>query len=138
MPSNLAAVADLSASNAQLQTLALSLRAELFALRQQVDAAHPDQSHCTCEHIKGYLHREATGGGIPTLDRLAGETLTRDYASGTELRRGNGEFEGMARSESGEVEEEMEVEELPVAPTSAMVEVPAEGRIAIPLRKSAR
>ncbi|ORY73088.1 hypothetical protein BCR35DRAFT_151825 [Leucosporidium creatinivorum] len=130
------AVADLSASNAQLQATALSLRAELLALRQQVDTFHPDQSRCTCEHIKGYLHREATGGGIPTLDRLAGETLTRDYESHVALGRDEMGFEGMARSESGDPEVE-EREEQP-APSEASAEAPVEGRVAIPIRRSVR
>lgn len=73
------------------------------------------------------------GGGIPTLDRLAGDTLSRDYASAVDLGREDGEFEGMARSESGEMEEMEEPE-----PRSVMHQTPVEGRIAIPIKKSAR
>lgn len=43
-------------------------------------------------------------------------------------------FEGMARSDSGEVEEEMEEPE----PRSVMVRAPGQERIAIPLKKAVK
>lgn len=36
---------------------------------------------CACEHVLGYLAREAEGGGIPTINALAGRTLELDYTA---------------------------------------------------------
>lgn len=30
--------------------------------------------------MQGYLARERDGGGIPTIERIAGDTLTKDYS----------------------------------------------------------
>lgn len=38
---------------------------------------HPQP--CRCEHVQGYLARERDGGGIPTIERIAGDVLSRDY-----------------------------------------------------------
>jgi hypothetical protein len=40
--------------------------------------AHP-QGACSCQHVNGYLAREAEGGGIPAILYGAGKTLERDY-----------------------------------------------------------
>ena len=40
--------------------------------------AHPPRA-CSCQHVNGYLAREAEGGGIPAILYGAGKTLERDY-----------------------------------------------------------
>lgn len=76
--------ADLCARNNMLQQTALALRQEAIALRQLVHA----HTGCLCEHAQGYIARDAAGGGIATIDQLAGRVLTLDYsippAMGTE------------------------------------------------------
>ncbi|GAA5960321.1 hypothetical protein JCM8115_001141 [Rhodotorula mucilaginosa] len=76
--------ADLCARNNMLQQTALALRQEAIALRQLVHA----HVGCSCEHAQGYIARDAAGGGIATIDQLAGRVLTLDYsippAMGTE------------------------------------------------------
>lgn len=71
------AARDLGARNTSLQTVALSLRRELASLRQDLD--HHDG--CSCEHVKGYLAREMSGGGIPTIDALAGRVMSLNYSN---------------------------------------------------------
>ncbi|GAA5985858.1 hypothetical protein JCM10908_006307 [Rhodotorula pacifica] len=88
--------ADLCARNHKLQQTALALRQEALALRQLVHA----HIGCSCEHAQGYIARDAAGGGIATIDQLAGRVMTLDYsvppAMGTEddvysfLDRGDG------------------------------------------------
>ena len=141
---SLTAVTDLCTTNGTLQSTANVLRAELLALRKQIDLLHPDQSRCQCHHIKGYLRREAEGGGIPTLDRLAGATLTRNYsrsgrfssaqpASG--LGSGSEGVGGGARSESGESGEatSMTQQEMKIIEVEPVMQ---DGRVAIPLRRT--
>ncbi|GAA5874382.1 hypothetical protein JCM3774_005022 [Rhodotorula dairenensis] len=76
--------ADLCARNHMLQQTALALRQEAITLRQLVHA----HIGCSCEHAQGYIARDAAGGGIATIDQLAGRVLTLDYsvppAMGTE------------------------------------------------------
>lgn len=48
-------------------------------LRSLITNLHP-AADCSCTHVVGYLARETAGGGIPTIERIAGETLTRDYS----------------------------------------------------------
>lgn len=61
--------------NDSLQKYALTLQSELLHLRsilsQLGGQSFPD--------VDGYLEREAKGGGIPTILRIAGATLERDY-----------------------------------------------------------
>ncbi|KAK4052481.1 hypothetical protein OIV83_002283 [Microbotryomycetes sp. JL201] len=61
--------------NHALQNIALSLRQELTQIRQKLDA----HDGCDCEHVVGYLARERAGGGIPTIDALAGRVFSIDY-----------------------------------------------------------
>ncbi|KAM0790588.1 hypothetical protein ACM66B_004453 [Microbotryomycetes sp. NB124-2] len=61
--------------NQALQNIALSLRNELMQLRSRLDA----HDGCDCEHVAGYLARERSGGGIPTIDALAGRVFSIDY-----------------------------------------------------------
>ncbi|ORY42980.1 hypothetical protein BCR35DRAFT_311244 [Leucosporidium creatinivorum] len=68
---------ELAAQAAAQQVVALSLRREVAQLRQQINA----HDGCSCEHIKGYLTRELSGGGIPTIDSLAGRVFTIDYSN---------------------------------------------------------
>lgn len=64
-----------SLANADLQSFALTLHAEVMQLRAllaQLGGQHlPD--------VDGYLAREAEGGGIPTILAIAGTTLQTDY-----------------------------------------------------------
>lgn len=69
------AASGLSAQNHLIQQEAFALRAELLVLRQLVDT----HQGCDCEHVLGYLARERTGRGIPTINNLAGRTLHLDY-----------------------------------------------------------
>ncbi|KAI5478098.1 bZIP transcription factor [Pseudohyphozyma bogoriensis] len=64
-------------TNASLQSTALTLQSELASLRSQLTSLH---SSCTCKHVAGYLARERSGGGIPTIEALASHTLKVDYA----------------------------------------------------------
>lgn len=73
----LTAASELAAQAAAQQVVALSLRREVAQLRQQINA----HDGCSCEHIKGYLTRELNGGGIPTIDSLAGRVFTIDYSN---------------------------------------------------------
>lgn len=61
--------------NDSLQKYALTLHSEVLHLRSilnQLDGqSFPD--------VEGYLQREAQGGGIPTILRIAGPVLERDY-----------------------------------------------------------
>lgn len=61
--------------NDSLQKYALTLQSELLHLRsilsQLGGQSFPD--------VDGYFEREAQGGGIPTILRIAGPTLERDY-----------------------------------------------------------
>ncbi|BGP09995.1 hypothetical protein JCM10049v2_005878 [Rhodotorula toruloides] len=76
--------AELCNRNHVLQQTALALRNEAVALRQLMQA----HNGCSCEHAQGYIARDAAGGGIATIDQLAGHTLHLDYtappAMGTE------------------------------------------------------
>ena len=47
-------------------------------LRTYMSQAHPPGA-CSCQHVNGYLAREAEGGGIPAILYGAGKTLERDY-----------------------------------------------------------
>lgn len=60
-----------------MQATALALRDEVMQLRDLLSL----HDGCTCEHIGGYLLREQSGGGIPTIDSLSGRTLGLDYTN---------------------------------------------------------
>lgn len=47
-------------------------------LRTYMSQVHP-QGACSCQHVNGYLAREAEGGGIPAILYGAGKSLERDY-----------------------------------------------------------
>ncbi|KAM0752954.1 hypothetical protein T439DRAFT_323568 [Meredithblackwellia eburnea MCA 4105] len=70
--------ATLCASNQQLQSNALALHHEVLRLRRELVMLH---STCSCEHVVGYLSRESQGGGIPTIESIAGRTLRCDYGN---------------------------------------------------------
>ncbi|KAM0791124.1 hypothetical protein ACM66B_004410 [Microbotryomycetes sp. NB124-2] len=81
---------DLSNANASLQATALELKSELFMLRSQLAALHPDQSRCPCVHVQGYLKRERSGQGIQVIIELSGETLNKQYGDVGKWGRGGG------------------------------------------------
>ncbi|KAK4057013.1 hypothetical protein OIO90_001913 [Microbotryomycetes sp. JL221] len=66
-----------AAKNLSLQSIALSLRDEVMQLRSQLNT----HDGCGCEHVVGYLAREQAGGGIPTIDSLAGRVFSIDYSN---------------------------------------------------------
>ncbi|ORY73096.1 hypothetical protein BCR35DRAFT_152005 [Leucosporidium creatinivorum] len=68
---------NLANNNAALQAECIQLRADVDSLRALLEQVHPQP--CSCEHVQGYLARERDGGGIPTIERIAGDTLTKDY-----------------------------------------------------------
>ncbi|KAM0791101.1 hypothetical protein ACM66B_004391 [Microbotryomycetes sp. NB124-2] len=70
--------ADLSQANSALQATCHALQQELASLRQLLATNHPS-SLCTCTHVQGYLRRESSGGGIPAIERLAGDALHKTY-----------------------------------------------------------
>ncbi|BGP42165.1 hypothetical protein JCM10449v2_006170 [Rhodotorula kratochvilovae] len=76
--------ADLCNRNHVLQQTALALRQEALTLRQLMHA----HQGCNCEHAQGYIIRDQQGGGLTTIEQLAGRTLHLDYsippAMGTE------------------------------------------------------
>ncbi|KAK4052632.1 hypothetical protein OIO90_004260 [Microbotryomycetes sp. JL221] len=72
--------AELSQANSALQATCHALQQELASLRQLLSQTHPS-STCTCTHVQGFLTREAQGGGIATIERLAGDTLHRSYST---------------------------------------------------------
>ncbi|GAA5909528.1 hypothetical protein JCM8208_006552 [Rhodotorula glutinis] len=67
---------DLCNRNHVLQQTALALRQEALTLRQLMHA----HQNCGCEHAQGYIARDQQGGGIATIDQLAGRTLHLDYS----------------------------------------------------------
>ncbi|GAA5840669.1 hypothetical protein JCM9279_007395 [Rhodotorula babjevae] len=67
---------DLCNRNHVLQQTALALRQEALTLRQLMHA----HQNCSCEHAQGYIARDRQGGGIATIDQLAGRTLHLDYS----------------------------------------------------------
>ncbi|KDE04274.1 hypothetical protein MVLG_05302 [Microbotryum lychnidis-dioicae p1A1 Lamole] len=69
--------ANLATSNGQLQQMCQVLSNELHGLRAMLKQLHP--LDCDCVHVRGYCAREAGGGGIPTIERIAGRTLSLDY-----------------------------------------------------------
>ncbi|SCZ97605.1 BZ3500_MvSof-1268-A1-R1_Chr4-3g07290 [Microbotryum saponariae] len=69
--------ANLATSNVQLQQMCQVLSNELHGLRAMLKQLHP--LDCDCVHVRGYCAREAAGGGIPTIERIAGRTLSLDY-----------------------------------------------------------
>ncbi|SCV69172.1 BQ2448_2192 [Microbotryum intermedium] len=69
--------ANLATSNVQLQHMCHVLSNELHGLRAMLKQLHP--LDCDCVHVRGYCAREAAGGGIPTIERIAGRTLSLDY-----------------------------------------------------------
>ncbi|GAA5868580.1 hypothetical protein JCM3774_005435 [Rhodotorula dairenensis] len=73
------AAAELCSRNVALQAECRTLLAEVHSLRTYMSQAHA-QGSCTCQHVNGYLAREAEGGGIPAILYGAGKTLERDYA----------------------------------------------------------
>lgn len=73
--------AEVSAQNAAIQQRALQLQQEVYHLRSLLDA----HQGCGCEHVRGYLAREAAGGGIPTIHALAGRVLSLDYTNSPKL-----------------------------------------------------
>ncbi|KAM0791123.1 hypothetical protein ACM66B_004409 [Microbotryomycetes sp. NB124-2] len=75
------AVTTLTASNAQMQTQALQLYDEVQQLRQMLSAIHPAEE-CECKHVQGYLARERKGQGIPLIEQMAGEVLSRAFVPG--------------------------------------------------------
>lgn len=46
-------------------------------LREQVNT----HDGCSCTHVKGYLDRELSGGGIACIDSIAGRVMALDYTS---------------------------------------------------------
>ncbi|GAA5962169.1 hypothetical protein JCM8115_006615 [Rhodotorula mucilaginosa] len=72
------AAAELCTRNVALQAECRTLLAEVHNLRTYMSQAHP-QGACSCQHVNGYLAREAEGGGIPAILYGAGKTLERDY-----------------------------------------------------------
>ncbi|GAA6000747.1 uncharacterized protein JCM10292_000574 [Rhodotorula paludigena] len=68
--------AELCNRNHVLQQTALALRQEAMTLRQLMHA----HQGCSCEHAQGYIARDQAGGGIATIDQLAGRTLVLDYS----------------------------------------------------------
>lgn len=84
-PLRFTAITSLSTTNESLQADCRILQMEMLELRRLVTSLHPVEAGCSCTHVVGYLAREAAGGGIPTIDRLAGETLTRDYPAFKDL-----------------------------------------------------
>ncbi|KAK4046112.1 hypothetical protein OIV83_006338 [Microbotryomycetes sp. JL201] len=75
------AVTSLTTSNAQMQTQALQLYDEVQQLRQMLSAMHPP-TECQCKHVQGYLARERKGQGIPMIEQMAGDVLTRAFVPG--------------------------------------------------------
>lgn len=67
----------IAAQNVQLQAVALNLRDQLLQLRH-IAGLH---TGCTCEHVIGYFKREHKGGGLPTIDIMAGRTFQMDYTN---------------------------------------------------------
>lgn len=65
-----------------------------------MDTTHP--SGCACQHVVGYRAREADGGGIPTIERIAGSVLGRDY--GRSSTWGSREAEPVEASQSTSTE----------------------------------
>lgn len=59
--------------------------------------------------MQGYLTREREGGGIPTIERIAGDVLTRDY--GRLPLSGSQAGVEEARSREEEMERKMEMME---------------------------
>jgi hypothetical protein len=76
--SSFSAAAELCTRNVALQAECRTLLAEVHNLRTYMSQAHP-QGACSCQHVNGYLAREAEGGGIPAILYGAGKTLERDY-----------------------------------------------------------
>lgn len=72
------AAAELCSRNVALQAECRTLLAEVHSLRTYMSQAHA-QGSCQCQHVNGYLAREAEGGGIPAILYGAGKTLERDY-----------------------------------------------------------
>ncbi|GAA5984740.1 hypothetical protein JCM10908_003480 [Rhodotorula pacifica] len=72
------AAAELCTRNVALQAECRTLLAEMHNLRTYMTQAHPPGA-CSCQHVNGYLAREAEGGGIPAILYGAGKTLERDY-----------------------------------------------------------
>ncbi|KAK4698525.1 hypothetical protein P7C70_g7749, partial [Phenoliferia sp. Uapishka_3] len=67
----------IAARNHALQANALALRNEVIQLRGLLSL----HDGCTCSHVGGYLARESSGGGIPTIDSLSKGTLDIDYTN---------------------------------------------------------
>ncbi|GAA5973448.1 hypothetical protein JCM11641_006467 [Rhodosporidiobolus odoratus] len=88
---------DLCARNQTLQQTALNLRQEALTLRQLMQA----HNGCNCEHAQGYLTRDMSGGGIATIDALAGQTLTLDYSIPPSMGRDDDVYSFLDRGERG-------------------------------------
>lgn len=84
--------AEVSAQNAAIQQRALQLQQEVYHLRSMLDA----HQGCNCEHVRGYLAREAAGGGIPTIHALAGRVLSLDYNNSPKLGSQNDVYTNLA------------------------------------------
>ncbi|BGP18433.1 hypothetical protein JCM10213_001680 [Rhodosporidiobolus nylandii] len=89
--------ADLCERNRVLQQTALALRSEAIALR----AMMLQHIGCSCEHAQGYIARDAAGGGIATIDQLAGRTLTLDYTHPPALGTDDDVYAFIDRNEPG-------------------------------------
>lgn len=74
---SLPVASQIAAQNVQLQAVALNLRDQLLQLRH-IAGLH---TGCTCEHVIGYFKREHKGGGLPTIDIMAGRTFQMDYTN---------------------------------------------------------
>ncbi|GAA5840092.1 hypothetical protein JCM11251_000602 [Rhodosporidiobolus azoricus] len=89
--------ADLCTRNQNLQQSALALRNEVLGLRQLI----LQHNGCGCEHAQGYIARDAAGGGIATIDQLAGSTLTLDYSIPPSMGTDDDVYSFLDRDEPG-------------------------------------
>ncbi|GAA5908513.1 hypothetical protein JCM6882_001287 [Rhodosporidiobolus microsporus] len=89
--------ADLCSRNQNLQQTALALRNEVLGLRQMM----LQHNGCNCEHAQGYIVRDANGGGIATIDQLAGTTLTLDYSVPPSMGTDDDVYSFLDRNEPG-------------------------------------
>lgn len=92
-----------------LQQTALALRQEAIALRQLVHA----HMGCSCEHAQGYIARDVAGGGIATIDQLAGRVLTLDYSIPPAMGTEDDVYSFLDRNGDGET-----LARMPASPTS--------------------
>ncbi|GAA5856875.1 hypothetical protein JCM8547_008440 [Rhodosporidiobolus lusitaniae] len=89
--------ADLCQRNQSLQATALALRQEAITLRNIMQM----HNGCDCEHALGYNVRDANGGGIHIIDRLAGRTLTLDYSQPPSMGTSEDVYSYIDRNEPG-------------------------------------